>query len=136
MTDLAPAAIREAIALHEVFEAWLSTGEAEFARIEAALDPGFRMVPPDGRLVTRTEVLDRLAGAAGARGAGFRIAVEEPLVLAGPPGHVLLHYLERQWSGSGETLRRSAALFRADPSGPNGLRWLFVQETWVAPPRA
>lgn len=135
MTDLAPAAIREAIALHEVFEAWLSTGEAAFARIEAALDPAFRMVPPEGRLVTRTEVLDRLAGAAGARGAGFRIAVEEPLVLAAPPGHVLLHYLERQWSGSGETLRRSAALFRADPAGPNGLRWLFVQETWIAPPR-
>ena len=136
MTDLGPAAIREAIELHEVFEAWLSTGEAEFARIEAALDTAFRMIPPEGRFVTRTEVLDRLAGAAGARGAGFRIAVEEPLVLAAPPGHVLLHYLERQWSGSGETLRRSAALFRADPAGPNGLRWLFVQETWIAPPRA
>ena len=134
MTDLAAAAIREAIDLHIVFEAWLSSGEASFARIEAALDPGFRMVTPEGRLVTRDEVLDRLAGAAGARGAGFRIAVEEPLLLAAPPGHVLLHYLERQWTGGAETLRRSAVLFRADAAGPNGLRWLFVQETWITPP--
>ncbi|MCX7684022.1 MAG: hypothetical protein N2Z67_01985 [Acetobacteraceae bacterium] len=134
MSDLGPAAIREAIALHEVFEAWLSSGEAAFSRIEAALDPAFRMVPPDGRLVARQEVLDRLAGAAGARGAGFRIAVEEPFVLAAPPGQLLLHYLERQRTPAAETLRRSAALFRADPAGPNGLRWLFLQETWIVPP--
>jgi hypothetical protein len=134
VSDLAAAAIREAIDLHVVFEAWLSSGEADFTRIEAALDPAFRMVPPEGRLVTRDQVLDRLAGAAGARGAGFRIAVEEPLVLATPPGHLLLHYLERQWTPGTETLRRSAVLFRADPMGPNGLRWLFVQETWIAPP--
>jgi hypothetical protein len=134
VTDLAAAAIREAIDLHTVFEAWLSTGEAEFPRIEAALDSGFRMIPPEGRLVTRDQVLGRLAGAAGARGAGFRIAVEEPLVLATPPGHILLHYLERQWTPGTETLRRSAVLFRTDPAGPNGLRWLFVQETWIAPP--
>ena len=134
MTDLAAAAIREAIDLHAVFEAWLSSGEAAFARIEAAFDPGFRMVTPEGRLVTRDEVLDRLAGAAGARGAGFRIAVEDALPLAAPPGHVLLHYLERQWTGGTETLRRASALFRADPTGPNGVSWLFVQETWITPP--
>lgn len=134
MTDLAAAAIREAIDLHDVFAAWLSTGQADFTRIEAALDPSFRMIPPEGRLVTRADVLARLAAARAARGPAFRIAVEEPLVLATPPGHILLHYLERQWPPSGETLRRSAVLFRADAEGPNGLRWLFVQETWIVPP--
>jgi hypothetical protein len=134
VTDLAAAAIREAIDLHDVFAAWLGSGEADFTRIEAALDPAFRMVPPEGGLVTREQVLGRLAGAAGARGAAFRIAVEAPLVLATPPGHILLHYLERQWMAGAETLRRSSVLFRADAEGPNGLRWLFVQETWIAPP--
>jgi len=135
VADLGAAAIRETIALHEVFAAWLSAGEADFRRIEAALDTGFRMITPDGQLLSRNQVLDRLAAAAGARGAGFGIGIEEAFVLASPPGHVLLHYLERQWSGASETLRRSTAQFRADPAGPNGLRWLFVQETWIVPPR-
>jgi hypothetical protein len=89
---------------------------------------------PNGRRLDRAEVLDFLRQARGARGAGFRIAIEDVAVLhAAPPLLVLMHYVERQWLQGHETARRAAALFRMEPGGP---RWLFVQETWVTPPPA
>jgi len=136
--DLAAAAVRETRELHEAFEAWFRPGAADavLARIEAALAPGFVVVSPDGSQLARHELLALLRAARGCRGPGFRIAVEAAAPLHVAPPLVLLGYVERQRTESGETTRRSSALFRADPAGPNGLRWLAVHETWIAAPGA
>lgn len=122
----------EILALHALFESWLgAAGQGDFCRFEAAFDPGFQMVMPNGRKLDRTEVLAFLRGARGSRGEGFRIAIEEAAVLHAAPPLMLMHYIERQWLGGQETARRASALFRLDSNGPS---WLFVQETWVTPP--
>ena len=124
--------VAEIVALHELFESWLGeAGQGDFARFEAAFDPGFQMVMPNGRKLDRAGVLAFLQGARGGRGAGFRIAIEEATALHAAPPLVLMHYIERQWLGGQETARRASALFRLTPTGP---RWLFVQETWITPP--
>ncbi|MGG5808034.1 hypothetical protein [Falsiroseomonas sp. CW058] len=133
MTE-AEACAAEVVALHALFESWLGAGQGDAARFEAAFDPGFAMVMPDGRKLDRAGVLDMLARGRGLRGAGFRIAVEDLAVLHAAPPLLLMHYVERQWlTGGVETARRAAALFRLAPGGP---RWVFVQETWVTPPPA
>jgi hypothetical protein len=133
VTDPAAACAAEIVSLHRVFEAVLGApGEDDAGRFEAAFAPGFAMVMPGGRRLDRAEVLDFLRSARGARGPGFRIAVEEVAVLHAAPPLMLMHYVERQWLADGvETARRAAALFRVEPAGP---RWLFVQETWITPP--
>jgi hypothetical protein len=124
----AEVAVREIVALHREFERWLGTGEGDFARFEAAFDTGFVMVMPDGRRLDRQAVLDFLGGGRGTR-AGLRIAVEEVAPVLHAPPIVLMHYVERQWTGAGITARRSAALFRVTGGAA---QWLFVQETWIA----
>jgi hypothetical protein len=134
MTSTNPesACVAEIVALHELFESWLgAAGQGDFARFEAAFDPDFQMVMPNGRKLDRAGVLAFLQAARGSRGEGFRIAIEEAALLHAAPPLMLMHYIERQWLGGQETARRASALFRLDPSGP---RWLFVQETWVSPP--
>jgi hypothetical protein len=121
----------EVVALHQVFESWLGAGTGDFARFETAFAPGFAMVMPTGRKLDRDGVLAFLRDAAGVRGAGFRIAIEDLAPLHAAPSLLLVHYVERQWIGPVETARRAAALFRMEPAGP---RWLFVQETWITPP--
>ena len=134
MTDPATRCAAEIVALHQVFEATLGAPGADDAgRYEAAFAPGFAMVTPDGRRLDRAAVLAFLRGARGVRGAGFRIAIEDAVPLHIAPPLVLMHYIERQWVGGAETARRAAALFDVSGEAP---RWLFVQETWIAPPPA
>jgi hypothetical protein len=121
----------EIIALHQTFESWLGEGAGDPARFDAAFDPGFAMVMPDGRRLDRPAVLAFLRNARGVRGADFRIAIEEAEALHVAPPLVLMHYVERQWIGAVETARRATALFRIEVAQA---RWLSVQETWVTPP--
>lgn len=132
---LAQAAIAETESLHSFFETWLGgfglTDEKAFARVEAALAPGFSLVGPDGLRASREAVLAALTAERGARGPDFRIRVEAPEPLAVEPPLVVLAYRERQGRAGAETLRQSMAVFRADEGAPNGVRWLTLQETWV-----
>lgn len=127
--DLGERAVEEIVDLHRVFEAWIGRGEGNPARFEAAFDPDFAMVPPDGRTMDRAAVLAMLERARGARGTGFRIMVEAPVVVWRSGAHVLVGYVERQWSDAGETARRSTALMRGRDEGAPA--WCFVQETWI-----
>lgn len=131
MTD-AEACTREILALHRLFESWLGApGHGDFSGFEAAFAPGFAMVMPNGARLDRAQVLAFLQAARGGRGEGFRIAIEDCFPQHEAPGLVLMHYVERQWLHGQETARRAAALFRTGPDGP---RWLFVQETWITAP--
>jgi hypothetical protein len=135
MTSTSPeaaACAAEIVALHAAFEAWLgAAGSGDAGRFEAAFDAGFAMVMPSGRMLQRAAVLAFLREGRGSRGAGFRIAIEDVAVLHATPPLLLMHYVERQWTGGQETARRASALFRVEAAGP---RWLFVQESWITPP--
>jgi len=138
--DLAAAAELEVEELHAAFTVWFRPGapEAVFARFEAALAAGFSMVSPAGLLLAREPLLAGLRAAGGSRGDTFRIAIEDQTPLHIAPPLILFHYVERQWTASlgaaCESARRATALLRADPHGPNGLRWLAVHETWITSP--
>jgi hypothetical protein len=116
--------------LHRVFERVLGAGEDDAGRFEAAFADSFGMVMPNGKRLTRAEVLAFLRAARGTRGADFRIAIEDVAVLHAAAPLFLMHYVERQWLHGTETTRRAVALFDATAAP----RWLFVQETWVKPP--
>lgn len=134
MTDPAARCAAEIVALHKVFQTTLGApGADDDGRYEAAFAPGFALVTPDGRRLDRGAVLAFLRGARGVRGAGFRIAIEDATPLHIAPPLVLMHYIERQWVRGAETARRASALFDVGGEMP---RWLFVQETWIAPPAA
>jgi len=124
---------REVVELHEVFEAYfLGTMANDLSRVEAALAPEFSMVAPSGDEVNRTEIMEYLQAAYGTL-AQFKIWIEDVRVQFQSDELVLASYIEAQSSSDGETRRRSSVMFRRDAGGPNGLRWLRLHETWLAP---
>lgn len=142
MTDLehplARAAAREIDALHVFFTTWLGgkgpRDPAVLGRLEAALAPRFTMVTPEGKRLARPAIIGWIAAAHGARGTPadpFRIWITDIEILHLDPPHVLAGYVEHQHVQGTDTARRASVLFRADPAGPNGLRWLAVHETWL-----
>lgn len=123
---------REIVELHDFFQGWLR-GEREpgaFGRLDAALAEDFQMVVPSGRRLERRDVVSGLRGERG-QFPSLEIRIEEPTLRAAGDGWRLAVYRERQRTEDGETLRVSTVLFREDPDGPNGLRWVHVHETWV-----
>ncbi len=136
---LARAALQEVIDLHAFFEAWLGgtvpNTEAAFSRLPSALAEGFSMVTPDGTRLSRAAVAGwlRQAHAAKAQPGPFRIRVTDPECLLVRPPLVAVGYVEEQSSGGTRRARRSTALFEAELDAPGGVRWLLLQETWVAP---
>lgn len=133
--SLVQAAIAETEDLHVFFEAWLGGAPPApdaFARVEASLDPSFTLFGPDGRRVSRGAILAALKAERGTRGSDFTIRIEAPEPLVLEPPLVVLAYRERQRSGGAETLRQSTAVFRADQEASTGVRWMALQETWVA----
>ena len=125
--------VREIEALHDAFAVWMGPGgdEAVFARFEAALAPEFTMVGPGGQRLDRAGVLDMLKSRKAAFGPDFAIRIEGAVPLAAGTGFVAAGYDEIQANRPGSLRRRATALFRPDPAGPNGLRWLAVHETWL-----
>lgn len=123
---------REIVDLHEFFQGWLR-GELEPAaigRLEAALADDFGMVLPSGRRLERRELVSGLRGQQG-EVPSLAIRIEAPVLRAAGEGWRLAVYREHQRSEDGENARISTVLFREDPDGPNGLRWVHVHETWA-----
>jgi hypothetical protein len=124
--------------LHVFFEAWMSgrlpESESAFAPFPAALAADFTMVGPDGASRDRAAIIALVKGFHGARGAVFRIWIEDAHVLLAQPGMALVRYDECQHiadqAGARDTRRRCTAML-TDADGE--WRWLAVQETWVAP---
>ena len=125
------AVLQEVEALHACFARWLGAGEGAFADIAAALDPSFEMVMPDGVLVDRGVVLDRLRAAKGSRGASFAIAIEDASAKPVAQAHALAAYVERQEQDGRTTSRRASAILQMEPRAPRGFLWLHVHETWM-----
>ena len=134
--DLGRRCLTEVDDLHRFFVAWLGGDpSAAFSRCEAALGAGFQIVEPDGSVVERAPLLRALESARGKHGDSnrpFTIRIEDSAARALSGALCLVTYIERQQIRGRPTARRSTAVFRNAPDGPNGVEWLHVHETWIA----
>ena len=129
MTGLAAAAAREAVELHAHFVEVFTGRSRDFSRCERAFSPRLEMVTPEGRLVTRAQILEGLKRAT-AR-ADFRITIHDIAPIAEDAGSVLLRYIEEQYRDGETTRRMSIALFETASDAPLGVTWRYLQETWI-----
>ncbi len=127
---------KEIIELHQFFQDWFhgvlpDTPEA-LARFSGVMAAEFRIVSPEGRMTARPALVEAIKKAYGVhRDIAFRIWIEDAQVRSLAPDLWLATYQEWQQTGAARKGRLSTALFRADPSAPNGLAWLHVHETWL-----
>lgn len=130
MTPLAQAAAREVVELHAFFVEAFTGRKRDFTRAEQALAPDLLMVTPEGRRVSRAQIMDALAKARARP--DFRINIHDIRPVSETSQGVLLQYVEEQYR-EGETSKRiSVALFEAAPDAPCGVVWRYLQETWIA----
>ncbi len=127
---------REVRELHRAFEAWFrgeGPGGAPF-RLAEALAPEFHRVGPGGRRGTRATTVDLVARAYASRGPEFSISIHAFEVHHESPGLCVVSYEEWQRDGSSTSARISTAVFRKEPSAPEGIVWVLLHETWRPPP--
>jgi hypothetical protein len=120
--------------LHRVIEDWLTgrsprTAEA-FAAFADAHPPDFTMIPPDGALLGRDELLPGFEGAHGSA-PGLRIRIADVALVHADAGWVVATYEEWQDGPAGRTGRRSTVLLERHAAAPHGLRSRHLHETWV-----
>ncbi len=131
MSDTETLARVEVARLHAAFEAWFRAtepGEVDgFASIEGSLAKDFRMVTPDGQILERSELLERLRAARGKRDIAIRTRLVEALRIDGE--HMLAVYEEQQVEDEATSTVVSTALLAFSPDGPDGILWLRVHET-------
>ena len=120
--------------LHRVIEDWLTgraprTAEA-FAAFADAHSPEFTMVPPDGALLRRDELLPGFEGAHGTA-PGLRIRISDVALVHAGTGGILVTYEEWQDGPAGRSARRSTVLLEPHTAAPHGLRSRHLHETWI-----
>ncbi|MEV0146833.1 MULTISPECIES: DUF4440 domain-containing protein [unclassified Nonomuraea] len=115
----------EVVRHHRVIERWLAgtVPRDEFARFAGAHAPAFTLAAPDGRLLSRAEVLTEVEAMYGGV-PGARIEIRHVTVVAAAGAVVVAAYEE--WQGGAG--RRSTAVFERRPGG---LSWLRLHETAV-----
>lgn len=129
MTSLAAAAAQEVVELHAYIVERFTGRSRDFSRCETAFSSKFEMVTPEGRLVTRAQILERFERAT-AR-ADFRITISDIVAIREDAGSVLLRYIEEQYRDGETTRRLSIALFETRSDAPFGVAWRYLQETWI-----
>jgi hypothetical protein len=87
------------------------------------------MITPDGLLVSRALVLDRLASTR--MSPDFRISISDLSLVADLGDSVLLRYIEEQYRDTKTTRRLATALFTVEKRAPCGVVWRHLQETWI-----
>lgn len=130
--DILAAARAEVIARHAFFVGWFrgKLPDAAMAAAERVFAPDMRMIPPDGTVLHRADVMAMLQAARNTRTAGFVIEVDvrEARMLG---DMALVIYDEHQVIEGVKTARRSSALFSVDEGAPEGVVWRHVHETWI-----
>ena len=124
-------AVHEVLDLHEFFEDWLSGRGPDtpehFARLERSLDPEFEIITPGGELISRTDLIEGLAGGFASRGKDFRLWVQNTRARVVEEGLCLVTYEEWQTVDGVEKGRLSSALLRCAAQG--NCTWVHVHET-------
>jgi hypothetical protein len=129
MTSLADQAAQEVRSLHAAFIELFTGRSQDFDRCASSLAPDFWMITPDGLLVDRTMVLDRLTAMRAP--SDFLIRISDLGLVADFGDSVLLRYIEEQYREAKTTRRIATALFSADKNAPCGVIWRYLQETWM-----
>jgi len=127
---------REIIELHQFFTDWfagrLSQSEVHFARFSQVIADGFALITPDGVLIERDTLQDRIFAGYGQR-PDFHVWIKNPQIRHRQDDIIVVTYEEWQrTSEGGQTARLSTAIFRENDNTPNGLEWLHVHETWLS----
>jgi hypothetical protein len=122
--------------VHRFFSAWFQGDvprtEDAWAAIANRLAPGFVLITPGGKVVSRRELVEQLRPRYGRyRESGYPIEVRRFEVRHIGDHHVVATYEEWQGRGEDRTGRLSTAVFERDPSQPNHVRWTHVHETWL-----
>jgi hypothetical protein len=113
---------------HRVIERWLAgvADAAEFGVFAGAHAETFTLAGPDGRTLTREQVLAEVRSAHGkAPGLAIEIRHIREVAVAGP---LLVATYEEWQQGRG---RLATVVLRQDQGG---LSWLHLQETWIELP--
>jgi len=104
-------------------------------RWESRFHPGFRMVMPGGAVLGLEELVTSVAESHGSNRA-FRAQFKEFRVVATSSDLAVVFYEEWQ-RGARTGLRpdngRLSTATLALPAGTAGLRWVHLQQTWMAP---
>jgi hypothetical protein len=129
MTILAEQAAQEVRSLHAAFVELFTGRSQDFDRCSRSLATDFQMITPDGLLVSRALVLDRLASTR--MSPDFRISSSDLSLVADLGDSVLLRYIEEQYRDTKTTRRLATALFTVEKRAPCGVVWRHLQETWI-----
>lgn len=117
--------------LHEFFEAYfLGTSDKSLDRMEKALAPEFTMCGPSGEESDRKATLKAVKQGF-AHTMSLRIEIAEAELLFDDASILIAAYNEIHHLADRSNYRRATVVFRHDPDGPNGLRWLRVHESWI-----
>ena len=134
-------AVREEVEdLHTFFDDWFR-GDCEESptvmesRCASHLSPEFQLIYPGGRILTRENLLNGLAGAYG-KSPGYKTQIRDVrLRPMGCHGYLLANYEEWQKNAVNSTPpdngRLSSAVLRIVESEPVKLQWLHLHETWL-----
>jgi hypothetical protein len=129
MTPLSASAAREVVELHALFVELFTGRSRDFSRCGAVFASQFEMVTPEGRRVTRAQILEGLKTAQAK--ADFRITIQDIRPIREDGESVLLQYIEEQYRDGETTRRLSIALFETASQAPCGVIWRYLQETWI-----
>lgn len=127
----------EVVDLHRFFVDWFnaaSADNADFRRFERVMGEGFCMVAPDGQVLDRDAVLDHVSASRASCDGGFTISIEDIRAGWQAGDTIVVCYVEAQQRAGKHSRRRSSAVFTTSSSGPNGVEWRHLHETWLQVP--
>ncbi|MEM7287487.1 MAG: hypothetical protein AAF480_14140 [Actinomycetota bacterium] len=119
--------------LHAFFEAYFlgAIPREEIGRVERALARDFTILGPHGAESDRKATIAAIEDGH-AHTDSLEITVTEHRLIASTEDHVVATYVENHRLTDRTNHRVATVVFTRDPDGPNGLRWVRVQETWRA----
>jgi hypothetical protein len=130
MTPLAEAASKEVVELHKLLVELFTGRLRDFRRFEKVFAADFEMVTPEGKRLIRPQILAGLKKGQADDGF-FSIAIHDVRAIWQDATSVLLQYVEQQYREGKTTRRLSTALFEAASEAPCGVKWRYLQETWM-----
>lgn len=125
---------REVVELHRVIEGWLagrlSRSSQAFAAFADLLAEDFTVLPPDGTVVSRENVLYGFEGAHGAL-PGVAVEIRAFRFIDSGAEIGVARFEEWQQHVSNSNARASLVAMRRDPIARHGWRWLALHEAWL-----
>lgn len=129
---------KEIVDLHRFFESWFKSSVEKnqdvFQRLGLVLHEDFSLVFPNGELIDRQGVLDRVFRAHGLESANpryFRIWIDKIQCRYESQDRCLMTFEEWHEDNGSISARISSAWFQSLKEMPNEVQWLHLHETWL-----